>query len=90
MPATHECNPVPLCPPHTHAWLQPPLWLDPSQWRGMLMLIDNNGRPYFPLLLQLPPTVLEAALGLGPASQDGESVSQGGAVAVAPVITGCM
>lgn len=42
------------------------VWLDRAQWRGFLMLVEATGRPYFPLLLQLPAPVLERALSLGP------------------------
>lgn len=42
------------------------VWLDRNQWRGLLMLIDNNGAAYFPLMLQLPVPVLMQTLGLDP------------------------
>ena len=40
------------------------VWLDRNQWRGLLMLVDANGEPYFPHMLQLPLPVLQQILGL--------------------------
>eukprot|EP00798_Chlamydomonas_sp_ICE-L_P006006 gene6006-5293_t len=35
------------------------VWLDKAQWRGFLMLVENSDKAFFPVMLQLPATVLD-------------------------------
>lgn len=38
------------------------IWLDQSQWRGFLLLVADQGKPYYPIMLELPLPVLEQVM----------------------------
>eukprot|EP00955_Chlamydomonas_euryale_P115646 366366-Chlamydomonas_euryale.AAC.29 len=38
------------------------IWLDKGQWRGLLMLVENSDKTFFPVMLQLPAPVLHKCM----------------------------